>query len=735
MMSQDELVALLREYNPNTNETMIRTAYDFAKHAHENQKRASGEPFFIHPLAVSKILATLRLDDITIATGLLHDTIEDTNTAYDEILRIFGSEIANLVDGVTNLKVKHSSDASDCSYTKQNAENLRKLLTVMARDIRVLLVKLADRLHNLRTIKHLPRDRMLRIARETMDIFSPLAERMGIQSIREELEDLCFDIINPEARNSIKRHFIHLKRQDQNIIATIEHQIISAMEMKQVQYLSIHGREKKPYSIWKKMEVKKIGFEQISDITAFRIIVAHPLECYQALGAVHMQWRSVPERYKDYISNPKINGYRSLHTTVVTHTGMKIEIQIRTQDMHDIAESGIATHWAYKDGCRINNQFSTDPYQWLRGVVQRLESGDDTNQSFEERARLEMMFDKIFCFTPRGDVIGCPYNSTVLDFAYAIHTDIGNTCIGAKLDGDQASPWRKVRNGQTIEVLCSENQHPEQHWREHVISARARNAINKALREREKLEFHNIGYKLIDHALTNTVIEHTDKNLRIACRLLNIPNVETLYIWTGQDISYANIVAEKLRIDSYPQNLQNQTQTYAIPPVNSQLSSDSPMVQIISGHSPRDNKSSLEDFPKGFHIAECCNPLPNERIVGIEEKDSLFIHSSDCTQLSAKVKEPYPWYDLAWHPHASRNHIYTSKIIITLYHIRGALGKICSLIALNRADIDNLHIISRNENYYTVYFCIEVTGKKHLDNIIDTLAEDEFVQHVSIHRI
>ncbi len=379
-------------------------------------------PYFGHPLEVAAILTDLRLDDASIVTALLHDTLEDTDATYDDIVRLFGTEIADLVDGVTKL-----TQLELTSTETAQAENFRKLLLAMARDVRVILVKLADRLHNMRTISNLGSEKRERIARETMEIYAPLAGRMGMQTIREQLEDLAFEVLNPEARTSILRRFLKLRRDTGDLIPKISAQIRGFTDEAELD-VRIEGREKRPYSVWRKMEEKQTGFSQLSDIYAFRIICRTEGDCYRALGAVHRHWRAVPGRFKDYISSPKANGYRSLHTTVYSSSATRTEIQIRTEEMHAVAESGVAAHWAYKDGVRVENQYAVDPYLWLRDLVARLEKGDEP-QEFLENVKLDLFHDQVFCFTPKGDVVGLPRGATPIDFAYAIHTKVGNhTC-------------------------------------------------------------------------------------------------------------------------------------------------------------------------------------------------------------------------------------------------------------------------------------------------------------------
>ena len=418
MTTADDLIRLVRAYNPRTNEEMLRAAYAFGERMHEGQFRQSGEPYFTHPVAVAHILAEQQMDDATLATALLHDTIEDTKASFAEIEKLFGREIAELVDGVTKLTNLQLTS----TQTKQ-AENFRKLFMATSRDLRVTLVKLADRLHNMRTIKSMRSDKQAQKSHETMEIFAPLAGRMGMQWMREELEDLAFRVLNPEGRNSIIRRFITLQKEAGDVVQKITADMRQVLDTAGVS-AEVAGRAKKPYSIWRKMQEKEQSFSRLSDIYGFRIIAATEADCYRVLGAIHQRWRAVPGRFKDYISQPKSNGYRSIHTTVSGRDGKRVEVQIRTREMHEVAETGVAAHWSYKNGERVENRFAVDPVEWISKLTERLDADQD-HEEFLEAVKLEMYTDQVFCFTPKGDVIKLPRGATPIDFAYAIHTRIG----------------------------------------------------------------------------------------------------------------------------------------------------------------------------------------------------------------------------------------------------------------------------------------------------------------------
>ena len=451
MMRQYELIERVKRYNPNASEPLLNRAYVYAMKAHGEQKRASGDPYFSHPLEVAAILTDLKLDDSTIAAALLHDTIEDTAATRGEIDQMFGHDIGALVEGLTKLK-----KLDLVTKEAKQAENLRKLLLAIADDVRVLLVKLADRLHNMRTLTHVPPATRKRTAEETIDIYAPLAGRMGMHEMREELEDLAFRELNPEAHKVISARLDALEAKSQGLVATIEQQLAKKLADRGIA-AEVVGRRKRSYSIWRKMERKSVGFEQLSDIVGFRVIVKTPAECYQALGIVHTTWPMVPGRFKDYISTPKQNDYRSIHSTVIGPGQQRVELQIRTQEMHEIAEYGIAAHALYKDGVGSPTELlsrESSAYAWLRRTIELLAEGSNPEE-FLEHTKLELFHDQVFCFTPKGKLIALPRSATVIDFAYAVHTDVGNTAVGCKINGKIAPLLSELENGDEVEIITS----------------------------------------------------------------------------------------------------------------------------------------------------------------------------------------------------------------------------------------------------------------------------------------
>ena len=545
MIDVEDLIALVHNYNPRTNSDLIRRAYDYGRRMHDGQKRHSGEDYFTHPVAVAAILTEQRLDDATIVTALLHDTIEDTKSTYSEVSRQFGDEIAELVDGVTKLtNLQLSSTAS------KQSENFRKLFMAMSKDLRVILVKLADRLHNMRTIKSLPAEKQARKARETMDIFAPLAGRMGMQWMREELEDLSFRVLNAEARSSIIRRFITLQKETGDVIQKITADIRLELEKEAIE-ADVFGRAKKPYSIWRKMQEKQLAFSRLSDIYGFRVICQTESDCYRILGAIHRRWRAVPGRFKDYISQPKSNGYRSIHTTVSGRDGKRVEVQIRTRQMHEVAEAGVAAHWSYRDGERAQNPFAVDPARWIATLTERFDTGDDHDE-FLENVKLEMYSDQVFCFTPKGDVVQLPKGATPIDFAYAIHTRIGNSCVGAKVDGIRVPLWTRLKNGQSVEVITATGQRPQATWIDIVVTGRAKSAIRRSLREEDRERFVKLGQELARVAFEHVGRKVTDKALRIAAKNLALPDEKEVLARIGS----AELTASEVLAAIYPELAQ-----------------------------------------------------------------------------------------------------------------------------------------------------------------------------------
>ena len=697
MISADDLLALVHNYNPKTNEALIRAAYDYGQEMHEGQFRRSGEPYFTHPVAVAAILTEQRLDDATLVTALLHDTIEDTKSTYSQVADQFGDEVAMLVDGVTKL----TNLQLNSSETKQ-AENFRKLFMAMSRDLRVILVKLADRLHNMRTIKAMRPEKQVQKARETMDIYAPLAGRMGMQWMRDELEDLAFRVLNPEGRASIIRRFITLQRETGDVIQKITSDMRHELDKAGIE-AQVFGRAKKPYSIWRKMQEKEMGFSRLSDIYGFRIITETEADCYGTLGAIHQRWRAVPGRFKDYISQPKSNGYRSIHTTVSGRDGKRVEVQIRTRQMHDVAETGVAAHWSYRDGVRSENPFAVDPAKWIASLTEQFQDDED-HEDFLEAVKLEMYSDQVFCFSPKGDVIKLPRGGTPLDFAYAIHTRIGHACVGAKVDGLRVPLWTRLKNGQSVEIITADGQVPQATWLDIAITGKAKSAIRRALREQDRERFVRLGWELARAAFEHVGRKAKDKVLETAARNLRLDSAETLLARLGSAELTTRAVVEAV----YPDLVTEEGE---------EIDRKRAVIGLAKG--------------QGFRRAPCCQPLPGERIVGITYRgQGVVVHAIDCERLAEYEEQPERWLDLHWqegkHPAA-----YAVTLEVTMSNDAGVLGRICTLIGGHKANISDLEFIDRKPDFYRLYVNVELRDAEHLHSLFTALEAESDVARVA----
>ena len=699
MLDAQELVDCVRTYNPKSNKVLIQRAYNYGKIKHEGQLRRTGEPYFSHPIEVAMILAEQKLDDATIITALLHDTLEDTRSTKKDIEKHFSPEIAELVDGVTKLTNMQLTS----SETKE-AENIRKLLMAMAQDVRVILVKLADRLHNMRTIRAMPNAKQLEKAKETMDIFAPLAGRMGMQSIRDDLEDLSFKVLNPEGRASIIRRFIKLQRETGDVVERISADMKQEMAAEGIE-AEVFGRAKKPYSIWRKIREKDLSFSRLSDIYGFRIITEKETDCYRILGVIHRRWRAVPGRFKDYISQPKSNGYRSIHTTVSGRNGKRVEVQIRTHQMHDVAESGVAAHWAYRDGERTKNPFTVDPYKWINSLIEQFDSEED-HYAFLEAVKLEMYSDKVFCFSPKGEVIKLPKGATPIDFAYMIHTRIGNRCVGAKVDGLRVPLWTRLRNGQSVDIITAQGQNPQGTWLQMAETGKAKSAIRRALREANRKKNIVMGQELARAAFEHLGKKATDKVLETAAKKLRILDVNELLARLGN----AELQARDV-VQSVYANLTADEE----PEVDSR--------RAVIGLEPG----------QSFSRSSCCQALPGERIIGIvSEGHGVSVHAIDCNSLIKFENSPELWLDLHWHSgkHAA---VYPVSFDVTISNDAGVLGRVCTLIGETQGNICDLEFIERNPDFYRLTMNVELRDIEHL-HALTTVLEAE-VQVAALKRL
>jgi RelA/SpoT family (p)ppGpp synthetase len=698
VLRQYELVDRVLDYDPDADEALLNRAYVFSMKAHGSQKRASGDPYFSHPIEVAGILTDLRLDDETIATAILHDTIEDTVATPEEITKLFGPSVARLVDGVTKLsKIEAQSE------NERAAENLRKFLLAMSDDIRVLLVKLADRLHNMRTLHHIANpDKRRRIARETMDIYAPLAERVGMYEFMREMQTLAFEQLEPEAHQSIGRRLEQLKEGGGDRIATIASGLDLVLARGGVE-AEVSGREKHPYSIWKKMAERHISFEQLSDVMAFRAIVPTIEDCYRALGVIHRRWPMVPGRFKDYISTPKRNGYRSLHTTVIHAENARIEVQIRTPDMHAEAEYGLAAHWAYKTGENGEKVRADSNHSWIRDLVEILDTAGSPEELLEH-TRMAMYADRIFAFTPRGELIQLPKGATPIDFAYAVHTDLGDQAVGAKVNGRVVSLKTVIDNGDQVQILRSKAQAPQAAWLNIATTGKALAAIRRHLRHAERDEGVKLGRKIYDDIVRRLPAPIGTDALPQALKRLKLPDEAALM----------HAIARR--------SLSDAAVMEALMPGSAGAD--------VAGAVAQAGAISIKGLTPGvaFDLGDCCRPVPGDRIVGLRRPDAgIEVHRIDCAvlgELAERAEGETDWVDVSWGDKADGG---VARIQVEVKNEPGALGMLATIMGRHGANIINLRLDARDALYHTNTIDVEVHDLHQLMRLLAALRAVETV--------
>jgi RelA/SpoT family (p)ppGpp synthetase len=725
LMRQYELIDRVRAYNPTTNEDLLNRAYVYAMRAHGEQKRASGDPYFSHPLEVAAILTDLKLDDATIAAALLHDTIEDTDATRTEIDRIFGHEIGRLVEGLTKLK-----RLDLVSKEAKQAENLRKLLLAIADDVRVLLIKLADRLHNMRTLSYQPPESRRRTADETLEIYAPLAGRMGMHEMREELEDLAFRELNPEAYKVLSERLETLAERSSGWITEIEQQLAKKLGDRGIT-AEVSGRRKRAYSIWRKMERKAVGFEQLSDIFGFRVVVGDLAECYQALGIVHTTWPVVPGRFKDYISTPKQNDYRSIHTTVIGPGKQRVELQIRTREMQQIAEYGIAAHALYKDGVGSPTEMlsrESSAYTWLRRTIELLAEGSNPEE-FLEHTKLELFHDQVFAFTPKGKLIALPRGATPIDFAYAVHTDVGNMAIGAKINGKIGPLSSPLQNGDEVQILTSKAQTaPPAAWESIVVTGKARDAIRRATRDAVRSQYSGLGRRMVERLCERAKIEYSDEKLEGALPRLARASIDDVMSEVGRGEMKASDVVRAM----YPDYKDERVTPVAPKPESGwfglkfgralkfKLPSDGPDGAAIP------IRGINTDLPVRF--APKGGAVPGDRIVGIMtpgEGITIYpIHSEDLQQFE---DEPERWLDVRWDVDDQAVQRFPAQLAVQSVNEPGTLAQIAQVIAEHDGNIDNIRMTRQSPDFTELTIDLEVYNLKHLTSIISQLRAKKVV--------
>ena len=718
MMRQYELVERVTKYDPDADEDLLNRAYVYAMKAHGNQKRASGEAYFNHPLEVAAILTEMKLDSATIAAALLHDTVEDTEATHQEIEEKFGPDIAVLVDGLTKI-------AKLDLVTKEaaQAENLRKLLLAMSRDVRVLLVKLADRLHNMRTLDHVKAEKRVRIAQETMDIYAPLAGRMGMQAVRDELEDIAFKVLNPEANQIILDRLAKLHAESGGVLKSIEQELTQKLAENGIK-AEVHGREKRPFSIFRKMERKLLSLGQLSDIFGFRVIVGTVDQCYRALGIIHRTYRAVPGRFKDYISTPKQNDYRSIHTTVIGPHHMRVEMQIRTRLMHEIAERGVAAHAIYKDAPDAKEALDgfkapaaeSNAYRWLRHLVEMLQEGESPRE-FLEHTKLELFHDQVFCFTPKGKLIALPKGATPIDFAYAVHTSVGDSCVGAKVNGSHAPLVTELKNGDEVDIIRSEAQTPPAAWEGLAVTGKARAAIRRATRAAARKQFAGLGREIVEKMLAKLGKSYEEKQVAAAIPRLGHKNTDDALAAIGRgELSAVDVMtAMGLTID------------------------DTKLRELRRKTSRRSETEELSVPVRGvsrttaLKIAPETGAVPGERIVGIlTPGEGITIYPIFAKALEQYDNQPERWVDLAWDTGAS-DHRFPARITVSILNEVGSLAQVTQSISDLAGNIDALQMVAREgaKDFFDLDITLEVNDLKHLNDIMASLRGKPAVSDVS----
>jgi len=723
-MRQYELVERVTRYNPGADEALLNKAYVYAMQKHGTQKRASGDPYFSHPLEVAAILTDLKLDDATIAVGLLHDTIEDTDATRSEIDQLFGADIGRLVEGLTKIK-----KLDLVSKKAAQAENLRKLLLAISADIRVLLVKLADRLHNMRTLRYMPAEKRVPIAEETLEIYAPLAGRMGMQDMREELEELAFRVVNPEAHATIVRRLAELGLEQEGLIAEIEADLARRFEERGID-ARIIGRQKRPYSIFRKMERKAVSFEQLSDIFGFRVIVGTVEECYAALGVIHTTWSSVPGRFKDYISTPKQNEYHSIHTTVIGPRHQRVELQIRTEMMHRLAEYGIAAHALYKDGISGNGASATNgngsalangfaaevrAYEWLRRTIEMLAEGD-TPEEFLEHTKLELFQDQVFCFTPKGRLIALPRGATPIDFAYAVHTDIGNTAIGCRINGRQMPLTSELRNGDEVEIIGAKNQVPQVAWENVVVTGKARSAIRRAARSAIRRQYAGLGRQVLLRAFKAAKQDFDEAEVEEVLPRLAHHDLEDMLAAVGR----GEVPAENVLRAVHPDH-------------------EKPAANVKRRRLTLQRKPKAPAIPirgvegdVAVRFAPGTGAVPGDRIVGIMTPgEGVTIYPIQSPALKEFDDQTDRWIDVRWDVDASSDLRFPARITVTGRNEPGTLADVAQVIGGSKANISNIAITRSEQDFSEMVIDLEVADLKHLTRVLSELREQRVVSAAS----
>ncbi len=713
MISSCDLIDKIKKYQTNLDEKAILNAYNFSLQAHSLQTRSSGDPYFTHPLAVAEILVDLKMDTISIITALLHDVVEDTPFTLEIIEQKFGEEVANLVDGVTKL-----SKIEAMPSNQKAAENFRKLMMAMSQDIRVLLVKLADRLHNMRTINFIKsEERRVKIATESLTIYAPLAARIGMYKVRDELQELSFEQINPEAKKYIVEKLEELKESKRDIVDKIIDDLrkkISGQNNDNIKF-EVSGRQKQPYSIWNKMKNQNVGFAYLYDIMAFRVVVENVVDCYRVLGIINSNYNMIPGSFKDYISTPKENGYRSLHLSSLGPQNKKIEIQIRTKEMHHNAELGVAAHWSYKE--EIGVSIENEQYKWIREIVNLFEQMGDASEVLRNH-KIQMHDDQVFCFTPNGDIFNLPIGATIVDFAYAIHSQIGNSCVSGKVNGVIKTLRQKLENGDQVEIITDKNAKPSPSWLQFVITSKAKAAIKHFIRNEKYTEYSTLGKAIVHKFFASKNLEISDKLLEGVLSAFNKKTLNDLYVFIAEGLVTRNDILKAVYPQYHDESQKNSKKEVSGKNTNKSAPKHPlPIDGLVAG--------------MAIHLARCCYPIPGDDIVGvINTGTGVTIHNRTCQNLKTIVLNPQRLLDVCW-KHSQDSDFYQSRIMIIMHNTSGSLAEVSNVIAKKKINITNIQINSRSVDFFEVTIDMEVKNTEHLENIMSSLRMSRKIVEVS----
>ena len=733
MMRQYELVERVRRYKPDVDEELLDRAYVFAMTKHGTQTRASGDPYISHPLEVAAILTDMHVDERTVVVALLHDTIEDTDATREEIDALFGEDVGRLVEGLTKL-----GRIDLASRRAKQAENLRKLLVAIAEDVRVLMVKLADRLHNMRTLQFVSPDKSRRIAEETMDIYAPLAGRMGMQDMRDELEELAFHVLNPEAHDVVADRLAEIERQNGGLVVKVETELRDLLRARGVN-VQVRGRRKKPFSVFSKMEAKGLSFEQLSDIFGFRILVDTVEQCYEALGVVHVRWKAVPNRFKDYISTPKPNDYRSLHTTIVGPSSQRIELQIRTHEMNEVAEYGVATHAVYKDVARGGAQEGdgerregerrgearTNAYAWLRRTIEELKDGDA--EEFLEHTKLELFRDQVFCFTPKAALIALPRGATPVDFAYAVHTDVGDSCVGAKVNGRIVPVMTPLENGDEVDIMRSGVQVPPAAWADLVVTGKAKQAIRRANRAATRRKYAGLGRRIVEATFERAGRPFSRELVEAALPRLAMRDVDDAFAAVGRTELPSATVLEAVYPDT-KEAAPKPSSSPSPPPWPAEGWVNLPAARGLLFQSPEHGDSGAvpsgvpirgvdRDLPVDFAST---GAVPGDRIVGIMRPGhGITIYPIEHPALQGF--EECEWVDVRWDVGDESMEQFPVRLSVTTINAPGSLAEIAQAIAEHGVNIEELRMTRTAPDFTEMLLDLRVRNARQLSHLVSQL--------------